>query len=657
MRGGVALATYAAYLRGLGLVALTLVLVSLVSLNLGAVGSDWWLGLWSTAALGGRSTDFYLSVYAALTCATALVTLLNTVAFALGGIEAAAALHKKMLARVLRAPVSFFDTTPLGRIINRFSADVATVDKDLPSSFGSYVQLSSRILATIIVQAVVLPYTIIGALPIGALYGLVQAFYRQSSRELKRLDSISKSPVYAHLSETLAGLATIRAFRAEARFAAEFTRRLDRNNVANFVGGILINRWLGLRLDWIGACLVGVVALVSVLTAGSANAGLVGLALAYSLNVTGLLNWLVRGSTETETYLSSVERQEAYAALPVERPPVVESNRPAPEWPQRGAVSFRGVAARYRPELEPVLRGVSFEAAGGERVGICGRTGSGKSSLMLALFRIVELEAGSISIDGVDIAGIGLDDLRSKLAIIPQDPVLFAGPLRYNLDPLGEHGDPEREWSICTRALAPACAPADCAKACRHAPFPRSHHRNAARHFPFATLHATVHPPLPTTTLTAVLAALERVGLAEAVRTLGGLDGKVADGGENLNTGERQLVCLARALLRHARVLVLDEATASVDVATDALVQRMLREAFAGCTVLTIAHRMNTILDSDKVLVLDGGGVAEFGPPAELLRREGGAFRGLVHGSGGNAAGLGGGAVDGAGGDPVVLAL
>jgi ABC-type multidrug transport system fused ATPase/permease subunit len=257
----------------------------------------------------------------------------------------------------------------------------------------------------------------------------------------------------------------------------------------------------------------------------------------------------------------------------------------------------------------------------------------------------------------VDIAGIGLDDLRSKLAIIPQDPVLFAGPLRYNLDPLGEHGDPEREWSICTRALAPACAPADCAKACRHAPFPRSHHRNAARHFPFATLHATVHPPLPTTTLTAVLAALERVGLAEAVRTLGGLDGKVADGGENLSTGERQLVCLARALLRHARVLVLDEATASVDVATDALVQRMLREAFAGCTVLTIAHRMNTILDSDKVLVLDGGGVAEFGPPAELLRREGGAFRGLVHGSGGNAAGLGGGAVDGAGGDPVVLAL
>jgi ATP-binding cassette subfamily C (CFTR/MRP) protein 1 len=586
MRGGVALSTYASYLVSLGAAALVLVFVSLVGLNVGGVGSDYWLGLWSTDALA-RSTTFYLSVYAALTCATALVTLLNTVSFALGGIEAAAALHRRMFARVLRAPVSFFDTTPLGRILNRFSSDVATVDKDLPASFGSYVQLSSRILATIIVQAVILPFTVLGALPIGLLYGALQSFYRQSSRELKRLDAISKSPVYAHLSETLAGLATIRAFRAEPRFAAEFTRRLDRNNVANFLGGILINRWLGLRLDWIGALLVGVVALVSVLTAGSANAGLVGLALSYALNVTGLLNWLVRGSTETETYLSSVERQEAYAALPVERPPVVEANRPPAEWPARGAVSFRGVAARYRPELEQVLRGVSFEVAAGSRVGVCGRTGSGKSSLMLALFRIVELERGQILLDGVDIAGVGLDDLRSRLAIIPQDPTLFAGELRYNLDPLGAHSDLE------------------------------------------------------------LLGALERVGLGEAARALGGLGGKVAEGGENLSTGERQLVCLARALLRKARVLVLDEATASVDVATDALVQRMLREAFAGCTVLTIAHRINTIVDSDRILVLDAGEVAEFGAPQELLAREGGAFRGLVHGAG---------ARGGEGGDPVVAA-
>jgi ABC-type multidrug transport system fused ATPase/permease subunit len=422
MRGGVALSTYGRYLLSLGAGTLAVVLVSLVAINVGGIGSDWFLGLWSTDALGRgtgqAAVEYYLSIYAALTCATALVTLLNTIVFALGGINAAAALHRRMLARVLRAPISFFDTTPLGRVLNRFSTDVATVDKDLPASFGSYVQLSSRIAATIVVQAVILPYTILGALPIGVVYGAIQAFYRQSSRELKRLDVISKSPVFAHMSETLAGLATIRAFRAEPRFSAEFTRRLDANNQANFCGGILVNRWLGLRLDWIGALLVGVVALVSVLTAGSVNAGLIGLAISYALSVTGLLNWIVRGSTETETYLASVERQQAYAELPVERAAVVESNRPAADWPQRGALAFRDVAARYRPELEPVLRGVSFEVAGGERVGICGRTGSGKSSLMLALFRILELERGSVEIDGVDIADLGLDDLRSRLAIM-----------------------------------------------------------------------------------------------------------------------------------------------------------------------------------------------------------------------------------------------
>jgi ABC-type branched-subunit amino acid transport system ATPase component len=256
----------------------------------------------------------------------------------------------------------------------------------------------------------------------------------------------------------------------------------------------------------------------------------------------------------------------------------VEGNRPSAEWPQRGAISFRGVTARYRPELDPVLRSVSFEVAGGQRIGVCGRTGSGKSSLMLALFRIIELEEGRVEIDGVDVASLGLDDLRSRLAIIPQEATLFAGTLRYNRDPLARCSDAE------------------------------------------------------------LTAALEQVGLAEAARALGGLGGRIADGGENLSVGERQLVCLARALLRRARVLVLDEATANVDGATDALVQRMLREAFAGATVLVIAHRIDTIMDSDKVLVLDGGRVAEFGAPAELLANEHGAFAALVRGRGPAAA-------------------
>lgn len=576
LRGGVPLHVYGSYLASLGVVALLLIVLTLAAVNVGGVATDWFLGFWSTDSLS-KPVGFYIGIYAAIIGATIILNLICNVAWAYGGVNAASALHQKMLTRVLRAPSSFFDTTPLGRILNRFSTDVATVDATLPGSFSSYMSMATRILSTVIVQAIILPFTLIGSIPIGFCYSIVQSFYRNSSRELKRLDATSKSPIYAHISETLSGLTTIRAYGGEQRFQQQCQKRIDSNNQAVYIAN-MINRWLGLRLDWIGALLVGATGIVAVVTAGQINAGLIGLAIAYALSVTGMLNWMVRGSTETETHLASVERIQHYASIPVERPAVIEDNRPPQEWPQKGSLSFKNLSARYRPELEPVLKGISFEVKAGQKIGVCGRTGSGKSSLMLTLFRVIEADSGSIEIDGIDIACIGLDDLRSKLAIIPQDPTLFAGTLRYNLDPMNQCTDDQ------------------------------------------------------------LMSALNKVdGLKAAADTLGGLTGKVTEGGENLSVGQRQLVCLCRALLRQAKVLVLDEATASVDSKTDEMIQKLLRtDDFKETTVLIIAHRINTISDCDSVLVLDQGKVQEFGNPRELVKKEDGAFAKLVERSEGN---------------------
>jgi ATP-binding cassette subfamily C (CFTR/MRP) protein 1 len=369
-------------------------------------------------------------------------------------------------------------------------------------------------------------------------------------------------------------------------FAATAETRLDAHNCANWKVNLL-NRWLGLRLDALGALLVGGVCLVSVLTAGTAPAGLVGLAISYAMSLTGSLNWLVRSSTEAETYLASMERMQAYSsgdAVPVEKDAIVAAARPAANWPSAGAVRFEGLSARYRPDTPLVLRNVNLDVPAGMSVGVCGRTGSGKSSLMLALFRMMEpcegedgAPVGRIRIDGLDIHAMGLADLRRKLSIIPQDPVLFQASVRYNLSPVAE----EEGGAVEDAALWDV---------------------------------------------------LRQVQLDGAVTALGGLDAAVSEGGENLSVGQRQLLCIARALLRRSRVLVLDEATASVDAATDQLVQTMLRTAFVGATVFIIAHRIDTIVGCDRVLVLDKGAVAEYDAPSALLARDS-LFAALVRSS------------------------
>lgn len=567
--GTVAPTVYMGYVRALSIAAACLIGFVLLLTNGAKITTDWWLARWSADTFD-ETTNYYVMVYGILTGAGIVTIMVHEVVWAFAAVRAARILHRSMLGRIVHAPSSFFDTTPLGRILNRFSGDIQHVDKDLPRALSGFCKILLLVVATVIVQAVLFPWAIVGFVPIIILYIMIQQYYRKTSREIKRLDSISRSPVFIQLAEALTGLSTLRAFDLQERSRQRMELNIDTNNQAFWKGNV-INRWLGVRLDLIGALLIFVTALVAVITAGTVDPGLAGLSLTYALLITGLLNWVVRQFTETETFMASVERIQHFCEIKTEAAPIIEDNRPAQEWPSAGRVVARNLSIRYRPELPLVLRDVNFEVLPGEHVGVVGRTGSGKSTLMLALFRIVEAAGGTVEIDGQDISQIGLEDLRSKLAIIPQDPVVFSGTMRYNLDPTEQYTDAEL-W----RALAKV----------------------------------------------ELKAVVERMD--------GGLDGEVLEGGDNFSVGQRQLICLARAVLRQAKVLVMDEATASIDTATDEIIQRMIREEFQSCTVLTIAHRINTIADSDKIIVLERGELKEMGSPQELLATPGSLYKALV---------------------------
>ena len=367
----------------------------------------------------------------------------------------------------------------------------------------------------------------------------------------------------------------IRGFNQSKRFIANNEARIDRNQ-ACYMPAMTINRWLAVRLEFLGSCLMFSTAIVSVFALihfNSVDAGIVGLMMTYTISVTGALNWLVRSASEVEQNIVSVERILGYAGLKSEAATDVPDKKPAKTWPEHGGIEFDHYSMRYRPELELVLKDVCLKIEGGQRVGVCGRTGAGKSSLTLAIFRILEADAGRIFIDGVDISQIGLHDLRSIVSIIPQDPQLFEGTLRNNVDPTNTSSDAD------------------------------------------------------------IWLALEQSYLKDhVINNMGGsLEAEISEGGSNLSSGQRQLVCFARALLRKTKILVLDEATSSIDLETDEAVQQILRGSdFQGVTTLTIAHRINTIMDSDRVLVMSDGRVAEFDTPEELLKREDGVFKSLV---------------------------
>ncbi|KAF8519129.1 ABC transporter [Hysterangium stoloniferum] len=575
--GAVSGAIYAAYFRaGRGRIILPILFISVMFLQGVQVMTSYWLVYWQERKWN-KSQGFYMGIYAGLGLGQTTSIFLMGSSFAALSYFASKQLHRDMTRRIIHAPMSFFDTTPLGRIMNRFSKDIDTVDNLLGDSFRFMCTTLASITGAIILIAIILPYFLVPVAVISVVYVYAALFYRSSARELKRLDAILRSAMYSHFSESLSGLATIRAYGESERFLLENERRTDHENRAYWLT-VCNQRWLGIRLDFLGVMLTFAVSILTVAARFTISPAQTGVTLSYILTVQQAFQFAVRQSAEVENNMNGVERV-VYYANEIEQDPDYHrpENTPPSVWPAEGGIELKDVVMSYRPELPSVLKGLTMSVRGGDKIGIVGRTGAGKSSIMTALFRLVELKSGSIHIDGVDISGLGLMDLRSRLSMIPQDPVLFNGTIRTNLDPFGLHDD-ARLWDALKRVYL-------------------------------------VEP--------------EKVGeVEEDSQNKFTLDTPVEDEGANLSVGQRSLVSLARALVKDSKILILDEATASVDFETDAKIQDTIAEAFADRTILCIAHRLKTIIGYDKICVVDAGRIAEYDTPMKLYDA-GGIFRGM----------------------------
>uniref|UniRef100_A0A3B5LYX7 ATP-binding cassette, sub-family C (CFTR/MRP), member 2 n=1 Tax=Xiphophorus couchianus TaxID=32473 RepID=A0A3B5LYX7_9TELE len=563
--GQVKFSVYLQYLRAMGWGYTFWIFFIYFIQNVAFIGQNLWLSDWTNDAADyynitypSHKRDTRVGVFGALGLAQILV-FIGTLLLANASVNASRILHSRLLNNILRVPMLFFDTTPIGRVVNRFAKDIFTVDEAIPQSFRSWILCLLGVLGTLFVICLATPFFTIIIIPLAVIYFFVQRFYVATSRQLRRLDSVSRSPIYSHFGETVSGLSVIRAYKHQERFLKHNEVTIDEN--LKSVYPWIVSNWLAIRLEFLGNLVVFFAALFAVISRNSLDSGLVGLSISYALNVTQTLNWLVRMTSELETNIVAVERVSEYSLLENEAPWVTEL-RPSEKWPEAGRLQFVDYKVRYRPELDLVLKGISCDIGSSEKIGIVGRTGAGKSSLTNCLFRIIEAADGHILIDDVDISKIGLHDLRNRLTIIPQDPVLFSGTLRMNLDPFDKFSN-EELWRV----------------------LELSHLKDYV------------------------------AGLKE------GLKHEVAEGGENL-VGQRQLLCLARALLRKSRILILDEATAAVDLETDDLIQNTIRKEFSHCTVLTIAHRLHSIMDS-SVMVLDAGQIVEFDSPINLMQKRG----------------------------------
>uniref|UniRef100_A0A670IZ84 ATP binding cassette subfamily C member 3 n=1 Tax=Podarcis muralis TaxID=64176 RepID=A0A670IZ84_PODMU len=574
--GTVKLTVFWQYMKAVGPLVSLFICFLYCCQNASAVGANVWLSDWTNEpVINGtqRNVGKRVGVYAALGLLQGVFVLISSFTLAMGGIRAARTLHSGLLENKLHTPQSFYDTTPIGRIINRFSKDIYVIDEVIPPTILMFLGTFFVSVSTMIVIIASTPLFAVVIIPLAILYFFAQRFYVATSRQLKRLESVSRSPIYSHFSETVTGASVIRAYRRGKAFVRLSDMKVNDNQRSHYPG-IVSNRWLGIRVEFVGNCVVFFAALFAVLSKNSLSPGLVGLSVSYALQVTMSLNWMVRMTSDLESNIVAVERVKEYSETETEAPWIIEDKRPPEDWPTRGEVEFANYSVRYRKGLDLVLKDLSLNVKGGEKVGIVGRTGAGKSSMTLCLFRILEAVEGEIKIDGLRISELGLHDLRSKLTIIPQDPVLFSGTLRLNLDPFDRYSE-EEIW----KALE--------------------------------------------------LSNLKRFVSSQPAM----LDYECSEGGENLSVGQRQLVCLARALLRKTKILVLDEATAAIDLETDDLIQMTIRTQFEDCTVLTIAHRLNTIMDYTRVLVLEKGAIAEFDTPSRLIASKG-IFYGMAKDAG-----------------------
>ncbi|KAJ2120809.1 hypothetical protein IW147_004749 [Coemansia sp. RSA 720] len=585
-QGRVEWSTYYTYTKACGVRNALLFTVALLLASVSNICANMWLKHWASSNAGTdlnlapfnsttvHSIFYYLFIYGGLGLLGALLSSLQSLLlWTRCLVRASTKIHQNMLHSVLRSPMSFFDTTPLGRILNRFSSDLQRCDERLPRSVSRMVNSMFILVSAIVVIILSTPLMLMLMFPLAIVYRYLQQLYLCSSRELRRLDSTTRSPIFAHFQESIGGVPTIRAYNQQPRFVYENELHIGQN-MRVYYTYLSFNRWLSLRLETLGnIVMLGTTLLVigSVQYFGYGDAGLVGLAVTYALDFTSSLNGSVHSYADVANTMVQLERVIEYSELQSEAPDIIEDCRPAAMWPDRGMIDFKNYSMRYRDGLDLVLKELSFRVLPNQKVGIVGRTGAGKSSLTLALFRIIEAASGQILIDGEDIAKYGLFDVRSKLSIIPQDPVLFAGTVRENLDPFNNYSDQE------------------------------------------------------------IWQALEHAHLADVIRAKDErLELMVTQSGENFSVGQRQLICLARALLKRAKVLVLDEATAAIDNATDTIIQESIRKEFKNCTVLTIAHRLDTIIDSDMILVVDGGCLAEYDTPQNLLENKNSLFAKLV---------------------------
>ncbi|KAM7180183.1 multidrug resistance-associated protein 1-like isoform 2-T2 [Macrochelys suwanniensis] len=567
--GSMTLSVILKYLQAFGWLWVWLTLAAYLGQNAVAIGQNLWLSTWSAAEEKNKDHTEWkhlrnnkLGVYGLLGFIQGLLVCYGAYVLTRGSLCASRTLHNHMLANVLHLPLQYFETNPVGQIINRFTKDMFIVDLRFHYYLRTWLNCTLDVIGTILVIMSASPLFILVVIPLGYLYFIIQRYYIASSRQIRRLAGASHSPVISHFSETLLGLSTIRAFGHQERFVRQ-NKDVVNENLVCFYNNVISNRWLAVRLEFLGNLMVFFAALFAVLAGNTMNSSTVGLSISYALNITQTLNFWVRKACEIETNGVSIERVCEYEKMDKEAPWIM-SKRPPMGWPNKGIIEFINYQARYRTDLGLALQDVSFQTHSKEKVGIVGRTGAGKSTLTNCLFRIIERAGGKIIIDGIDISTVGLHDLRGNLNIIPQDPVLFSGTLQSNLDPVGKYSDHELWEAVELCDL-----------------------KNFVQSLPKKLLH------------------------------------EISEGGENLSVGQRQLVCLARALLRKTKILILDEATASVDMETDNLVQSTIRKEFHNCTVLTIAHRLHTIMDSERVLVLGSGRIIEFDTPHNLLLQQG----------------------------------
>ncbi|CAN3362979.1 oligomycin resistance ATP-dependent permease Yor1p [Diutina catenulata] len=581
---------YAKYLRlgsgsfGVFAVPIFLMLVALATFF--QLFSNTWLSFWTEKRYPHMSENLYVGLYIAFSFLTVIFTALEFTMLTYIENVAAQLLNIGAMERIMHAPMSYMDTTPLGRILNRFTKDTDSLDNELGEQAQYFIFPLASMIGIIILCICYLPWFAIAVPFLVIVFMLFANFYQGSAREVKRLEAIQRSLVFNNFNETLTGMQTIQSYHMEPMFVAKNDYFINKMNEAYYIT-ISTQRWLAVNLDIMGACFALIICLLCITGQFHISPSSTGLLLSYVVQIVGLLSLTVRAMTQVENEMNAAERLHHYAfKLPQEPDYIVASHRPPANWPPSGYISFSRVALRYRPELPRVLDDFSLKVYPGEKVGICGRTGAGKSSIMNALYRLTEVEDGSITIDGLNIADMGLFDLRSRLSIIPQDPVLFQGSIRKNLDPFNDYND-EVLWDALRRSGL-----LDETTMIRI----RNSKYDPSRSVGYEDLHK-FH-----------------------------LDQMVDDDGSNFSLGEKQLLALARALVRNSKILILDEATSSVDFDTDQRIQQTISTEFRHCTILCIAHRLKTILHYDRIVVMDKGSIAEKGTPWGLFKK-GGGFR------------------------------